>query len=154
MEEDEDSVHLLEWFEDWNDFGELKISNDEWKKVLEIRSEVNKHIEEARNQEIIGSSLEADLELCCDKSLKQLLDKFEDELRFIFITSDAKVSLSEEGSSTNLEGLKIKVVKTDNQKCVRCWHSRPEVGQIKEHESLCERCHENVEGHGEVRLFA
>jgi isoleucyl-tRNA synthetase len=86
--------------------------------------------------------------------LKQLLDKFEDELRFIFITSDAKVSLSEEGSSTNIEGLKVKVVKTDNQKCVRCWHSRPEVGQIKEHESLCERCHENVEGQGEVRLFA
>ena len=154
MEEDEDSVHLLEWFEDWNEFGELKIPDDEWKKVLEIRSEVNKHIEEARNQEIIGSALEADLELCCDKSLKQLLDKFEDELRFIFITSDTKVSLSEEGSSTNLEGLKVKVVKTDNQKCVRCWHSRPEVGQIKQHESLCERCHENVEGQGEVRLFA
>ena len=154
MEEGEDSVHLLEWFEGWNDFGELKISNEEWIKVLEIRSEVNKHIEEARNQEIIGSALEADLELCCDKNLKQLLDKFEDELRFIFITSDAKVSLSEEGSSTNIEGLKVKVVKTDNQKCVRCWHSRPEVGQIKEHESLCERCHENVEGQGEVRLFA
>ena len=154
MEEGEDSVHLLEWFEGWNDFGELKISNEEWMKVLEIRSEVNKHIEEARNQEIIGSALEADLELCCDKNLKQLLDKFEDELRFIFITSDAKVSLSEEGSSTNIEGLKVKVVKTDNQKCVRCWHSRPEVGQIKEHESLCERCHENVEGQGEVRLFA
>ena len=106
MEEGEDSVHLLEWFEGWNDFGELKISNEEWMNVLEIRSEVNKHIEEARNQEIIGSALEADLELCCDKNLKQLLDKFEDELRFIFITSDAKVSLSEEGSSTNIEGLK------------------------------------------------
>ena len=154
MEEDEDSVHLLEWFEDWNDFGELKISDDEWNKVLEIRSEVNKHIEETRNQEIIGSALEADLELCCDKSLKQLLDKFEEELRFIFITSDAKVSLSEEGSSTNIEGLKVKVVKTQNQKCVRCWHSRPDVGQIKGHESICGRCYENVKGKGEVRLFA
>jgi len=50
--------------------------------------------------------------------------------------------------------LKVKVVKTDNQKCIRCWHSRPEVGQIKQHESLCERCYENVEGQGEVRLFA
>ena len=86
--------------------------------------------------------------------MKQLLDKFEDELRFIFITSDAKVSLSEEGSSTNIEGLKVKVVKTQNQKCVRCWHSRPDVGQIKEHESICGRCYENVKGKGEVRLFA
>ena len=47
MKEDEESVHLLEWFEDWHDFGELKISDDDWNKVLEIRSEANKHIEEA-----------------------------------------------------------------------------------------------------------
>ena len=154
MKEDEDSVHLLEWFEDWHDFGDLKITDEEWKQVLEIRSEVNKHIEEARNKEIIGSALDADLELCCDADTKKLLDKFGDELRFIFITSDAKVNLSEEGKDTNLEGLRINVSKTDNQKCVRCWHSRPEVGQIKEHESICQRCYENVEGEGELRLYA
>ena len=154
MKEDEESVHLLEWFDDWHDFGELKISDDDWKKVLEIRSEVNKHIEEARNQEIIGSSLDADLELNCSKELKEFLDIFEEELRFIFITSDAKVNLSEEGSVTSIEGLKIKVAKTQNQKCIRCWHSRPEVGAIKQHETICQRCFENVDGKGEIRLFA
>ena len=154
MKEDEESVHLLEWFDDWHDFGELKISDDDWKKVLEIRSEVNKHIEEARNQEIIGSSLDADLQLNCSKELKEFLDIFDEELRFIFITSDAKVKLSEEGSATGIEGLKIKVDKTQNQKCIRCWHSRPEVGMIKQHETICQRCFENVEGKGEIRLFA
>ena len=94
------------------------------------------------------------MELCCDANTKKLLDKFGNELRFIFITSDAKVNLSEEGKDTNLEGLRINVSKTDNQKCVRCWHSRPEVGQIKEHESICQRCYENVEGEGELRLYA
>ena len=154
MKEDEESVHLLEWFEDWHDFGELRISDDHWNKVLEIRSEVNKHIEEARNQEIIGSSLDADLELNCSKELKEFLDIFEEELRFIFITSDAKVNLSDKGSVTGIEGLKIKVAKTQNQKCIRCWHSRPEVGTIKHHETICQRCFENVKGKGEIRLFA
>ncbi|HJM58986.1 MAG TPA: zinc finger domain-containing protein, partial [SAR86 cluster bacterium] len=79
---------------------------------------------------------------------------FSEELRFVFITSEANVFGSEGGNQTNIEGLRVEVSKTDNQKCVRCWHSRSEVGQISGHESLCERCHENVEGKGEVRLFA
>tara|TARA_Y100001970_G_C14258459_1_gene877443 strand:+ start:2897 stop:5680 length:2784 start_codon:yes stop_codon:yes gene_type:complete len=154
LDESEVSVHLLEWYDDWHDFGELSISDSEWSKVLAIRSEVNKQTEEARNNEIIGSSLEADIELCCNKDLKDLLDKFKEELRFIFITSEAKVVLSEEGNTTNIEGLRIKVIKTINQKCVRCWHSRPEVGQIKEHTSLCQRCVDNIEREGETRFFA
>ena len=63
LNEDTESVHLLEWFDDWTDIGEISFSDKEWEKILEIRSEVNKHIEEARNQNIVGSSLEAELEL-------------------------------------------------------------------------------------------
>ena len=63
LNEDTESVHLLEWFDDWTDIGEISFSDKEWGKILEIRSEVNKHIEEARNQNIVGSSLEAELEL-------------------------------------------------------------------------------------------
>ena len=155
LETDTKSVHLLEWFNEWDDIGNLKFSNDQWEKILDIRSEVNKHIEEARNKEIIGSSLDAEIELFCSKELKDLLDSFSDELRFIFITSEAKVSeLNEDSSKTNIEGMRIKVSKTINQKCVRCWHSRPEVGSIKGHESICMRCYENVVGDGEIRIFA
>ena len=155
LETDTKSVHLLEWFNEWDDIGNLKFSNDQWEKILDIRSEVNKHIEEARNKEIIGSSLDAEIELFCSKELKDLLDSFSDELRFIFITSKAKVSeLNEDSSKTNIEGMHIKVSKAINQKCVRCWHSGPEVGSIKGHESICMRCHENVVGDGEIRIFA
>ena len=73
-----------------DEVGELRFSDEEWEKILEIRSEVNKHIEEARNNEIIGSSLEAELELYCDTDIKTLLDNFSEELRFIFITSKQK----------------------------------------------------------------
>ena len=149
------SVHLLEWFQDWNEVGDLNFSNEHWEKILEIRSEVNKHIEEARNEGIIGSSLEADLEIFCDKEYLELLSKFSDELRFLFITSEAKVSeLNNNGNETGISGLNIKVNKTTNQKCIRCWHSRPEVGSIDEHQSICSRCNENVHGEGETRYFA
>ena len=87
--------------------------------------------------------------------LEKLLGKFSQELKFIFITSGAKV-LPEigEGEETELEGLKVRVNKTLNKKCERCWHSRPEVGSINDHPHLCSRCLENIEGNGETRLYA
>ena len=116
---------------------------------------MNKHIEDARNKEIIGSSLEVELELFCEKDIKNLLDKFSSELRFIFITSEAKVSdIGQEGNDSAIQGMRVQVKKTNHQKCVRCWHSRPEVGTIKGHESICQRCYENVKGNGEIRIFA
>ena len=155
LNNDTKSVHLLEWFEEWDEIGNLKFSNDEWTKILEIRSEVNKHIEEARNNEIIGSSLEVELELFCEKDIKNLLDKFSSELRFIFITSEAKVSdIGQQGNDSACLLLRVQVKKTNHQKCVRCWHSRPEVGTIKGHESICQRCYDNVKGNGEIRIFA
>jgi isoleucyl-tRNA synthetase len=155
LESDKDSVHLLEWFEDWEEIGELKITDEEWERVLEIRSEVNRHIEEARNKEIIGSSLDAKLEIYCKEDTSILLNKFSDELRFIFITSEASIKEFQEiGNKTSFEDMRIIVTKTNHQKCVRCWHSRPEVGTIKGHESICSRCLSNIEGDGEIRIFA
>ncbi len=155
LKDDKDSVHLLEWFEDWEEIGELKITDEEWERVLEIRSEVNRHIEEARNNEIIGSSLDAKLEIYCKEDTRILLNKFSDELRFIFITSEASIKEFQEiGNKTSFEDMRIIVTKTNHQKCVRCWHSRPEVGTIKGHESICARCLSNIEGDGEIRIFA
>ena len=75
--------------------------------------------------------------------------------KFIFITSEAKVLPENgEGEETDLEGLKVRVNKTLNKKCERCWHSRPEVGSINDHPHLCSRCLENIEGNGETRLYA
>ena len=148
------SVHLLEWFNDWVEIVDLKFSDEDWKEILELRSEVNKHIEEARNNEIIGSSLDAEIEILCGAKLFNLLEEFNEELRFIFITSEAKAILSEIDVSDENNKIQITVKKSSNEKCVRCWHSRPEVGSIKDNESICNRCLENVYGEGEVRNFA
>jgi len=148
------SVHLLEWFSDWVEVGDLKFSDEDWKEILELRSEVNKHIEEARNNEIIGSSLDAEIEILCGDKLFNLLEEFNEELRFIFITSEAKAILNKIDVSDENNKIQITVKKSSNEKCVRCWHSRPEVGSIKDNESICNRCFENVYGEGEVRNFA
>jgi len=148
------SVHLLEWFNDWVEVGDLKFSDEDWKEILELRSEVNKHIEEARNNEIIGSSLDAEIEILCGDKLFNLFEEFNEELRFIFITSEAKAILNKIDVSDENNKIQITVKKSSNEKCVRCWHSRPEVGSIKDNESICNRCFENVYGEGEVRNFA
>ena len=67
----------------------------------------------------------------------------------------AKVSdIGQEGNDSAIQGMRVQVKKTNHQKCVRCWHSRPEVGTIKGHESICQRCYDNVKGNGEIRIFA
>ena len=148
------SVHLLEWFNDWVEIVDLKFSDEDWKEILELRSEVNKHIEEARNNEIIGSSLDAEIEILCGDKLFNLFEEFNEELRFIFITSEAKAILNKIDVSDENNKIQITVKKSSNEKCVRCWHSRPEVGSIKDNEYICNRCFENVYGEGEVRNFA
>jgi len=82
------------------------------------------------------------------------LEEFNEELRFIFITSEAKAILNKIDVSDENNKIQITVKKSSNEKCVRCWHSRPEVGSIKDNEYICNRCFENVYGEGEVRNFA
>ena len=53
-----------------------------------------------------------------------------------------------------IEGVMIKVSKSEHEKCIRCWHHRDDIGQNNEHPELCGRCVENVAGDGEVREFA
>ena len=105
----------------------------------------------------MGKSLEAEVTLFANESLKATLDLLGDELRFVLITSAAKVlPLAEEqdADDSELEGLKLRIQKTAHTKCVRCWHHREEVGTISAHPELCKRCEVNIEGDGEVRYYA
>ena len=148
-----ESVFLQTWYEG------LKGNFDN--QVIETARDINAHLrkelEEMRQNKIIGSSLDAEVEIYCnDDNYQQLLD-LKDELRFVFITSEARVNqLSNKPTdATDINSsLAIKVTKSEHQKCVRCWHHRPEIGQNKMHNDLCDRCIENVTGEGESRVFA
>jgi isoleucyl-tRNA synthetase len=106
----------------------------------------------------IGSALDAEVKLYCDEKQLSLLKKIEDELRFVFITSSVTLHAESEGDpdavETEVEGIKMHVFHSLNNKCVRCWHHRQDVGSHDKHPELCGRCIENIDANGEIRLYA
>ena len=129
-----------------------------WQQVLSVKTAVNKAIEVARKDGVLGGSLEAEVTVYAQESLANSLNQLEDELRFVLITSAAKVvsveNKPEDSMDTEVEGLWLNLAPSEGQKCVRCWHYRTDVGEHDAHPELCGRCVENVDGQGETRHYA
>jgi len=154
-----DSVFLETWYQGLVKLDENSAMNQEfWQQLMLVRTAVSKELEKSRGKGDIGSSLNAELELYCNPHYVELLNQLEGELHFIFITSNASVMAEEfcpeEALQTEVEGIKLKVIVSAHQKCVRCWHQRYDVGEHAEHSELCGRCIENVAGKGEHRHYA
>jgi isoleucyl-tRNA synthetase len=157
-----ESVFLSTWYEDL--FGldaRAVFSSADWVRVIEIRDAVSKQLEGLRNASEIGSSLDADVTLYAQGPTLDLLKRLNDELRFVLITSYARVleadGRPEEAVQVKLSAgdmLYIKAVACEYAKCVRCWHRREDVGLHSEHPELCGRCVSNVAGSGEQRRYA
>ncbi len=152
---DKDSIFWETWYEGLfaND-ADAKINDENWKTIAKVKDEVNRKIETMRKTSGIGSSLEAEVVLYVNDSLADCLEKLEDELRFVLITSQAKVVRGQGGDRSELDGLAIEVQASAHQKCERCWHRREDLGVDDKHPELCGRCVENVDGDGEVRHYA
>lgn len=132
-----------------------KMNHHFWNEMITLRSEVNKALERARNEKIIGGSLEASITLYADETIQNLLAQLGDELRFVLLTSKAQIAsfndATETAQVTDLSGLKVLVEKITGDKCPRCWHYT-EDNDPKTH--LCSRCDVNINGLGEIRSFA
>lgn len=129
---------------------------EKWATVFQIREAVNKELEKLRNQEVIGASLDAEVDIYANESILTQLQPFDDELRFIFITSAAHCHLThlKPASAIAYHEFWLDVKPSPHPKCIRCWHHREEVGQHPQHPQLCQRCIDNVVGKGETRLHA
>ncbi|MDD2892508.1 MAG: isoleucine--tRNA ligase [Halothiobacillaceae bacterium] len=132
-----------------------------WGVVLKVRDLVLNVLEGLRKEGVIGANLDAEVDVYADEATLEVLKPLEDELRFVFITSYARVhALSErptEGVVVELaEGGQVAIVAqaSTHAKCERCWHHREDVGSHAAHPTLCGRCIENVDGAGEVRSYA
>ncbi|MBD2096196.1 isoleucine--tRNA ligase [Trichocoleus sp. FACHB-591] len=133
-----------------------------WPALRQIRAEVNKVLEKARAEKMVGSSLEAKLLLYVpDLELRQQLQTMNpdtslqgngvDELRYLFIVSqvellDSPAALEGLQYSSQSDALGIGVVKADGEKCDRCWNYSTHVGESEAHSLLCERCEPALEG--------
>jgi isoleucyl-tRNA synthetase len=117
--------------------------------LRELRAEVTKQLEEVRISGAIGSSLQAELEIKASGDKYALLKGLGDDLKFVFITSQAKVTqVASEADEA------VIVTPSAQAKCERCWHYRADVGAHPEHPGLCGRCVSNLFGSGETRKFA
>ncbi len=149
--------------EEWYDglFGlnaQDSMNDDYWATLLAVRGEVNKVLEQARADKLIGGSLEAAVTLYADDALAAQLNSLGNELRFVLLTSQADVkplsAAPESAVNSELAGLRIGFGKAEGSKCPRCWHYATDIGQDSEHPELCGRCVTNVAGNGEERKFA
>ena len=129
--EDAESVHLT-------DFPAKNLIDDaaleaKWDKLLEVRDDVNKAIEESRNEKVIGKSLEAAVEIYSnDSEVVELLNSV-DNLHQLFIVSSVEVK---ENDGVAYDLATVKVTKAEGHRCERCWNIVEEVNE----EGLCPRC--------------
>lgn len=155
----QDSVLLSTWYKDLAVLdGKDAMNEDFWEKIHAVRDAVNKEIEAQRNAGKIGSALEAEVTLYAGSSVRPALEALENELRFVLITSGARVLPDSnsplDAAITDVAGLSLQVTPTGFAKCERCWHRVADVDTNAEFPGICGRCVENVSGPGEVRFYA
>jgi isoleucyl-tRNA synthetase len=95
-------------------------------------------LEPLRRDKVIGSGLEAQVELLASGNLFATLQKHVAGLRELFIVSRVKLARSEGANGDS--PLEIRVAKADGVKCERCWTYSPEVGKDTDYPTVCERC--------------
>ncbi|MBT8131262.1 MAG: isoleucine--tRNA ligase [Gammaproteobacteria bacterium] len=144
----------------WHAIPQVDLGTQDWQTLIAVRDAVNRELERARTAGTIGSALDAEVDLYCDAELADTLRSLGGELRFLLISSSARVNEAAKKPETALaaeegpDGLWISVKRSDNEKCERCWHRRPDVGSVAGHENICARCVQNVDEGGEDRQWA
>ena len=141
----DDSIFVHTWHELPAQADEADLL-DRWTRIRAVRAEVQKELETVRVAGGIGSSLQAEVTLHVSPDTQALLAPLGDDLRFVLITSQARV--------TAADADRVEVTPSTAKKCERCWHYRDDVDAHTDHPGLCGRCVSNLAGEGEVRNHA
>ena len=129
------SVHLTEFPKVSGKSEDELLAN--WERIFAIRDDVLKELETARNAKIIGSSLQAKVELTADSDTYEFLSEYSGELRYIFIVSQVELKQGDK--------LGVAVLNADGEKCERCWNFSTRVGEFEKFPTVCERCIEALD---------
>ncbi|MGN1201652.1 MAG: zinc finger domain-containing protein, partial [Eubacterium sp.] len=111
-----------------------------WDRIHAVRVDVQKALELARNEKIIGKPLEAKISLYADGELYDFLKSVETALPEIFITSAVVVDKGTGEVKGDVEGLSVTVSRAEGEKCERCWKYSDTVGSNAQHPTLCSHC--------------
>lgn len=139
-----ESVHFSVWEylpSEWLD----ETLEERWNELLTVRADVSKALEIARNQKLIGGSVDAKVTLIPTEEQRKLLEYFGvEELAKVFIVSAVELKDADPDATYFDSGLGVKIEKASGEKCERCWKYSTEVGQHPEHQTLCPRCTEVI----------
>ena len=137
------SVHLAKFSDAKDVLGEDVPLEDpkqqeDWSKLLAVRDQVLKALEEARNKKEIGKSLEAQVKVTASDPYYPVLERYKPDLRYAFIVSQVDLEC---GPSRNGTGhLAVEVAKAAGKECERCWNYSTRLGEDPKYPTLCERC--------------
>jgi len=144
----------------WHQFpaGAERVPTIDWPALIALKADVARDLERLRAAGAIGSSLEAEVVVYAPAAQLARFEALRDELRFLLITSYARVVATDAPPASTVPasepGVWIEVKPSEHPKCVRCYQLRGDVGSDPRHPELCARCVVNVEGPGEERQFA
>jgi isoleucyl-tRNA synthetase len=112
-------------------------SDEDWATLRSVRDEVLKALEEARNNKLIGTGLEAQVNIAASDPVYSVLSRHSGELRYLFIVSAVTLA---QASGNGTGGVHVEAKKADGAKCERCWNYSTQVGEDKNYPTVCERC--------------
>jgi isoleucyl-tRNA synthetase len=117
---------------------------ERWERLLELRREVAKGLELARQNKLIGQSLDAHVELYVPETWRDLVNAYAGFLDTLCIVSKVTLATTEPPeeavASEAIAGLHMVVHNAPGQKCERCWRYQEDVGSVVEHPTVCGRC--------------
>ena len=116
---------------------------ERWDRIMKVRAEVSKALEQARVAKTIGHSLDAGVTICAEPELLAFLGEYAADLAEIFIVSKVTLVDAMDGDSYTAEavpGLRVQVSAAPGEKCERCWCYSEELGQDTSHPSICPKC--------------
>ena len=109
-----------------------------WAHLFGYRDVVLGKLEEARIAKVIGSSLEARVEISAGSEAYDKLKRHADDLRYLFIVSE--VTLPEPNAAMDAGAIEVTVARAHGEKCERCWNYSNRVGESSNYPTVCERC--------------
>jgi isoleucyl-tRNA synthetase len=125
-------------------FRDEALSN-RWHKIQEIRNEVQRVLEAARRDKVIGHPLDAKVRLSLPAGLDEEFRGGEELFRTVFIVSKVTIepadNLANPIEGVDLPGLKVQVESASGEKCERCWVRSEKVGQFADQPQICDRCY-------------
>ena len=115
--------------------------DDKFKKIIEIKELASKKLEEAREEKLIGQTLEAKVTVSANKEneLYEIIKNNKNLIEDVLIVSELELK---EDNSKEKEEFSVNISRAEGEKCERCWKYTKDVGIDKENPTICKRCSE------------